>query len=242
MNPELSPGMLRAIHQSIGRLERKLAGKGFAKDPLFDPRYSLFASVAGSAQKRHGQIIEAAVVDLLRQTSHYQVFREDQFWVLQATDNLISSMPEDACRLAALPYAKGEKGRDRWVQVDLFAYDLAARAIKACEIKRGNSLHDAGKQRSMKRDLLCVQVLLRSFAEQRGLAVASAESRVLFYYGMRSVPAPWSLVRGPELDEYFSAPVTAYVEAATGKFRELLFQFLGLPPDPPQPRQPDLLE
>ena len=46
----------------------------------------------------------------------------------------------------------------------MMAYDDADQTIRAYEVKRGNGQFDAGKIRSIKRDLMCVQVLLKSYA------------------------------------------------------------------------------
>jgi hypothetical protein len=47
------------------------------------------------------------------------------------------------------------------------AYDEADKTIRAYEIKRGNGQFDAGKIRSIKRDLMCIQVLLRAMGKLR---------------------------------------------------------------------------
>src|SRR5215831_17755016 len=52
---------------------------------------------------------------------------------------------------------------------------------------------DAGKIRSIKRDLMCLQVLLKSYGEELAkLKPVAAESRIIFYYDVRSIPRPWS--------------------------------------------------
>jgi hypothetical protein len=72
---------------------------------------------------------------------------------------------------------------------------------------------------------MCVQVLLRSYGETANVAPRDAEARIIFYYGVRSVPRPWSLV-GAELDEHFGFPVVAKIEQANGYFRERLYALL----------------
>jgi hypothetical protein len=58
--------------------------------------------------------------------------------------------------------------------------------LGAYEVKRGNGQFDAGKIRSIKRNLLCVQVLLKSYgAELAKLKPVAAESRIIFYFGVR---------------------------------------------------------
>jgi hypothetical protein len=48
-----------------------------------------------------------------------------------------------------------------------FERALADQTIRAYEVKRGNGQFDAGKIRSIKRDLMCVQVLLKSLRRVR---------------------------------------------------------------------------
>lgn len=106
----------------------------------------------------------------------------------------------------------------------MVAFDETDRSIRAYEIKRGNGYFDAGKIRSITRDLKCVQVLLKSYGEFCKLDPA-AEARIIFYYGMRSIAPPWSLV-GKELDEHFGFPVVERIEQANDYFRTRLNDLL----------------
>ena len=98
--------------------------------------------------------------------------------------------------------------------------------MKSYEVKRGAGLHDSGKRRSMLRDVLCVQVLLKSYGKQRGLDVKEAFSHIIFYYGQCSIPKPFSLI-GSELDEHFGWPVQAAVEEVNAYFQSRLFAILS---------------
>ena len=94
---------------------------------------------------------------------------------------------------------------------------------------RRNGQFDAGKIRSIKRALLCVQVLLKSYGvELAKLKPVAAESRIIFYFGVRSIPRPWSLVR-EELDDHFGFPVVKRIEEANEYFRTKLHQLLETP-------------
>jgi hypothetical protein len=94
------------------------------------------------------------------------------------------------------------------------------------EIKRGNGQFDAGKIRSITRDLKCIQVLLKNYGEFCKLQPQTAESKIIFYYGVRSIPRPWSLVKG-ELDEHFGFPVVERIEQANDYFRTRLHALLN---------------
>jgi hypothetical protein len=56
---------------------------------------------------------------------------------------------------------------------------------------------------------------------------AAAESRIIFNYGVRSIPRPWSLVREGKLDEHFGFPIVAMIEEAKDYFRTRLHTLLG---------------
>lgn len=58
-------------------------------------------------------------------------------------------------------------------------------------------------------------------ASKGGFVVDSAEARIVFYYGRRSLPPPWSLV-GEELDKHFQFEVRDAIERVNTYFRERL--------------------
>jgi hypothetical protein len=99
------------------------------------------------------------------------------------------------------------------------------RTLRAYEVKRGNGDFDAGKVRSIMRDLVCTHVLLRSYGQSRGHAVDLAEAKIIFYYGVRSIPRPFSLI-AKELDEHFEFPVVEAVEEINTYFRGRLHELL----------------
>jgi hypothetical protein len=120
------------------------------------------------------------------------------------------------------PYSAGE----RTLQVDAIVFDKNTGILRAYEIKRGFGLHDSGKRRSMLRDTLAVQVLLKSYGTQRGLDVKQAFSHIIFYYGQCSIPKPFSL-KGTELDEHFGFPVYDAVEEVNKHYKARLFAILA---------------
>jgi hypothetical protein len=92
--------------------------------------------------------------------------------------------------------------------------------------KRGNGQFDAGKIRSIKRDLIVTQMLLKSYGAAAKLAPEKAEARIIFYYGRRSIPRPYSLV-GSDLNEHFGFPVYDLVEEANLYFKVQLYDLLA---------------
>jgi hypothetical protein len=72
---------------------------------------------------------------------------------------------------------------------------------------------------------MCIQVLLKSYGEVANYEPVAAESRIIFYYGVRSIPRPWSLVK-TELDGHFGFPVVERIEQANDYFRTKLHALL----------------
>lgn len=207
------------VDETIAALSRTK----FVEDPIAGVKYSRATSIISSAYKRHGKILEAAVREGLRESNRHTVWQDDVFRVSRGADGLVSSLSLDECAKSALPYGEAV----RTLQIDMLAFDNADKTIRAYEIKRGNGHFDAGKIRSIRRDLMCVQVLLRSYGEFCRHAPTAAESRIIFYYGMRSLPRPWSLVKS-DLDEHFGFPITEYVEQANAYFKSRLYALLEM--------------
>ncbi len=198
-----------------------LAKAKFVVDPIAGPHYSRVTSIVSSAYKRHGHILEVALRESLRDSNRHKVWQDSLFKVSREADALANSQDLDACRQSSLPYGNSV----RTLQIDMVAFDEADQSIRAYEIKRGNGQFDSGKIRSITRDLMCVQVLLRSYGEFSKLKPAEAESKIIFYYGVRSIPRPWSLV-GKELDAHFGFPVVEKIEQANDYFRTQLSDLL----------------
>jgi hypothetical protein len=216
---DLTPFMA-IVRPLIDRTIATLKHAKFAEDPICGPTYSRLHSVVGSAQKRHGRILEIALREGLRESNRHRVWTEPKFAISLAADTLVNSQSEEACRRSELPYGEAS----RIIQIDV-GVD-SEQNISAYELKRANGLHDAGKIRSMRRDLACTRLLLKSYGEHlRGLCPQQADALVIFYYGKRSIPAPYSLV-GAELDDHFGFAITARIEAANQYYRDCLHELL----------------
>ena len=200
---------------------RALAAVRFVEDPIAGARYSRATSIVSSAYKRHGRILEFALRESLRESNRHRVWNDAAFRVSREADALANTQDFDACLRTTLPYGNSV----RTLQIDMVAFDSADQTIRAYEIKRGFGQFDAGKIRSITRDLKCIQVLLKSYAEFSTLVPTSAESKIIFYYGRRSIPRPWSLVKS-ELDEHFGFPVVDKIEQANDYFRTKLHALL----------------
>lgn len=177
-----------------------------------------------SAYKRHGYILERAILEALKLCPHFEVWRDAVFQVPSAVEHIVDGSIITPTKLIGTdyPYSEGH----RTLQVDIIVFDKNNRSLRAYEIKRAAGLHDSGKRRSMLKDTLCVQVLLKSYGMQRGHEAKEAFSHIIFYYGRCSIPKPFA-VTGSELDEHFGWPVYEVVEEVNRYFQSRLFAILS---------------
>jgi hypothetical protein len=209
----------------IDRTIRSLSAKKFIPDPLLGRHFSRQQSLLGSAQKRHGYILEKAILETLRTNERYDVWEDFEFQVPQVVDHMVSGAFGDPASIIGSNSNYTMTG-NRKLQIDLIVFDRQNHSLKAYEIKRGNGLHDAGKRRQILRDVMCVQVLLKSYGEQRGYSPTSVSSHIIFYYGACGLKKPWSLT-GEELDGHFEMNVRESVEKVNEIFRKRLFSILS---------------
>jgi hypothetical protein len=215
--------VLEKLSPIIDTTIEKLNSRKFKSDPIAGPHFSKIVSVMSSAYKRHGFILERSILETLATYNDLQVWEDRQFFVPEIADHIVSSKINDPEQLigTAVNYEDGPRA----LQVDCLCYNTSDKTLNSYEIKRGNGLHDSGKRRSILRDLLCTQVLLKSYGTLRGLDVSEARSYIIFYYGERSIRASFSLTK-VDLDDHFGRPVVDSVEAVNELFRQKLFQIL----------------
>ncbi len=209
------------IENTIHRLDKK----EFDPDPIAGRHFSKITSVMSSAYKRHGNIIERAILEALRLNERYLVWEDPVFQVAAAVDHIVDGSMSQPLKLIGTDYPYSVDGV-RTLQVDALVYDKEFHILRAYEIKRGYGLHDSGKRRSIIRDLLAVQVLLKSYGEHRNLEVSKAFSHIIFYYGKSSVPKPFSL-SGKDLDEHFQMDIFSQIEEVNAYFQSRLFSILS---------------
>ena len=216
---ELAGKLAPLIDQSIERLNKK----SFTPDPIAGKHFSRIVSVMSSAYKRHGFVLERAILEQLNTCPRLEVWDEREFQVTNTADHIVDTAIKDPASI--LGTETGYQPGHRTLQVDAVVYDKETKTVRAYEIKRGSGLHDSGKRRSILRDLLCVQILLKSYAKQRGFDPAAAHSHIIFYYGKCSIPKPYSLT-SDELDSHFGWPIKGPVETVNDLFRQKLFSIL----------------
>jgi len=115
----------------------------------------------------------------------------------------VGAQTEDKCRQSELPY--GDAVRN--VQVDMIAFDGADQTIRPMKLSAATDSLTPAKYAP---------------------SAVAAESRIIFYYGIRSILRPWWLVKD-ELDNHFGLPAVARIEQANDYFRTKLHALLEAP-------------
>ena len=210
-----------AIDKTINALNKK----SFEPDPIAGAHFSKITSVMSSAYKRHGLIIEQSVLQSVLANPDFDAWEDKAFPVSAAADSVASNFmaaPEQAVSSGLAFEATGS----RTLQIDLVAYNKATKHLSIYEIKRGSGLHDAGKKRQILRDVICMELLAKSYGEARGYEVTSSRAHVIFSYGKCSIKAPYALT-GEDLNEHFGYNLKGDVEAANELFKKRLFEILA---------------
>ena len=200
-----------------------LAKTEFRIDPIGGEQYSKATSIVSAAYKRHGRILEEAIRTRLSDCEYFTVWHEPNFFVSTVADQAISGRNADISD--SLPIELPYLDHGRTIQIDAIVFDKRIDSIRGYEIKRANGDFDAGKKRSILKDLLALQSLLKSYAGKRGHAPSLAEARLIAYYGIKPLPAPLSIA-GTEMDDHFVFPVVKYVEDVNDYFQEQLYELL----------------
>ena len=190
--------------------------------------YSRITSVVSSAYKRHGHILEAAILEGLRSFDRFKVWNDPRLAISRPAEALASTYMNNPAAALGANIAHDGVG-ERTLQVDLLVHDRERNSVSSYEIKRGAGTHDAGKRRSMLRDLLCTQVILKSYGEQHlNLNCDSAHSHIIIYYGAEDLGRPFTLNR-EDLDEHFGVPLVEQVEEVNAYYRGQIEQLLATP-------------
>ena len=219
--------VLDALKPQVDATVQNLAAAEFRVDPIAGTLFSRLVSVLSSAYKRHGNIIESAIVESIRANERYEIWRVGNFGVQQQAQTTVAAALADPDTLndTHLPYVGDGQG-DSSIQIDAVVFDKQTHVISSYEIKRGNGHFDAGKQRSIKRDALLAKILLRSHSQARGFDAVGSRTHVIFYYGVRSIPAPMGII-GAELDAHFGMAIQQNVEEVNAYFRSRLFDIIS---------------
>ena len=199
-----------------------LGRRRFREDPIAGRKYSRLTSIISSAYKRHGQMLGDVILERLRDCARFQVWREDTFKLSdESLQNFRAHDHLGKCLSISLAYGQDERS----IPIDMIVFNTDTRILRSYNVKRGNGAYDAGKRRIILGELIRTNMLLKDYGRHMGLEVSQSEAKIIFYYGLRSIPEPLSLV-GAELDDHFEFPVFGAVEAVNEYFRRALHDLI----------------
>ena len=217
--------VLDKLKNKVDKTIIKLSDPNFRKDPI-GGKYGFVTSVISSAYKRHGSILEEAIVERLKEANHLDVIVEDTFCVSDKANTLALKSGKDFTDMPGVNLQYETKNAERTLQVDAIVYNKKTKLVSSYEIKRGNGYFDAGKKRSIRLDILSTNFLLRDYYKKsRQIKPIAAHSYIICYYGLRALPKPFSLI-AQDLNKHFGFKVYEEVEKVNRYFKNLLHKMI----------------
>lgn len=223
--------ILEKLKPEIDASVARLAAKKFKIDPIAGKKYSRVPSVVGSMQKRHGLIVEKAIFEAIQSFSNYTVWTEPSFKVSNevnvATSN-INNVKQNPDWLHLLNHDHPYGNQSTTLQVDIMAYNKDINELYALEVKRGYSLHDAGKKKSILRSALAVQMLLLDYGKKElGVEkISKVACRICNYYKAAEFNSKIQIDKD-DLDSFFGVPIYSMVEEVNNYFRTQIHLLMG---------------
>src|SRR5258708_29493549 len=103
--------VLDLVKDEIEKTIQSLESKIFLADPIAGPHFSKITSVMSSAYKRHGFILERALLEALKQCPHLEAWRDEQFQVPSNVDHMVNGSIEHGAKLIGTdyPYSVAER-------------------------------------------------------------------------------------------------------------------------------------
>ena len=221
----MSSKVLKKLQDQVDKTIIKLVGRKFRKDPI-GGKYSFLTSVLSSAYKRQGTMIEAAIIERLKEANHLDVITEKEFCVSDKANTLALKSGKDFTDMPGVNLQYETKNADIKLQVDGIVYNKRTKIVSSYEIKRGNGVFDAGKKKSLRLEMLSTNFLLRDYyKKKRGIKAKAAHSYIVCYYGLRAFPIPFSLIK-EDLDKHFGFEVCEEVEKVNRYFKNQLHKMI----------------
>ena len=185
------PTLLELLDKEIEATIQGLNKKKFQPDPIAGRTFSRVVSVTSSAYKRHGNIIEKAILAQLAARPELTVWSDKKFQVLKAADLIVNLGSKNLSDINESDLDYGESGRT--LQIDAIVYHKEARTLRAYEIKRGFGTHDSQKKKDMIHNALCVRSAIEILWPVEGPRshVSRQPYNFLLCHKFRSAPANW---------------------------------------------------
>ena len=128
--------VLELLKPEIEKTIKGLDSKNFKPDPIAGPHFSKIPSMPSSASKRHGYILERAILESLRLCPHFEVWKDPTFQLPSAVEHIVEGSIAEPTKLIGTdyPYSDGQ----RTLQVDAVVFNKNTGTLRAYEVKRGD--------------------------------------------------------------------------------------------------------
>src|ERR1700730_10137146 len=103
--------VLDLMKPEIEKTIKKLDTKRFEPDPIAGTHFSKITSVMSSAYKRHGFILERAILETMKLCPHFEVLRDQKFPVPSAVDHIVAGSISYPTKLIGTDYPSSEGHR-----------------------------------------------------------------------------------------------------------------------------------
>src|SRR5258707_12125170 len=91
--------VLELLRPEIEKTIKGLESKNFEPDPIAGPVFSKITSVMSSAYKRHGYILERAILESLRLCPYFEVWNDPIFQVPSAVEHIVDGWIAEPIKL-----------------------------------------------------------------------------------------------------------------------------------------------
>jgi len=228
--------LLEKMKPLVDKTIDSIADGKFPEDPI-GGKYSRVSSVVQSAYKRHGLILEKTILAHMQSINKFKAWEDREFWTPEKAIRAATDMQEDLRKdgdYERQEFKYNSKLNEKnpgstHLQVDLFVYNKKEKSLNSYEIKRGGGHHDSGKQKSIVKDLLITETLLKSYGENNGLKVNNTKSYIIFFYAggtLGKKPNKHFKLEGKDLDQHFNSEVFNNIETVNNYFKKKLHEML----------------
>lgn len=218
-NRPVSDPLLKAATDAVANA----VNTKFPLDEVLGPELSRLISISASVVKRHGILLEKALVEALRSSGRYEVLHNPTIPITAAADGLVASNTAEALSRLSLRY---DQPTVRSVNQDVVVIDTSVGWAGAYSIKRGGGDMGPRLRKPLERDVAAVRLLLRSYLRDQGYSTIDVTtSACIDYFGAAGLP-PHLTVQGPDVDDHFGVPVRATVERMTDHLRAELHRIM----------------
>jgi hypothetical protein len=189
----------------------------FPPEPLFDPALSRVLSTCASVVKRHGRLLETAIIESLAETGA-EVWQGVKIPYTRAAFAFVVS-PDYALNRNRL-LSHDAEDISGWFDADILTvYEGWAAAL---QVRRGGGATEPTKRKRSEREIRALNLTLASWLRQQGYArIETATVAAVDWLGQAGFSED-VVLHGEDIDRFLGAPATAKIAALSDVLRHEL--------------------